>query len=271
MRRTIGGATAAGTLLALAACSASGLTADPTDFAVLPHDGTFDYQLGGAYPPADDVTVVVRDRSDEPEDDLYSICYLNAFQTQPDELGDWPSDAVLVDDSGLPVRDPDWPDEALLDISSPAGQKIVVTTVGEWIRQCAAAGFDAVEFDNLDSFTRAGGRIPVDDGIDVAAKLVAIAHAAGLSAGQKNAAEFAATFHDKADFDFAVSEECAAYDECSAYVETHGTGVLNIEYTDNLPRPFTEMCADTDSPPSTILRDRALATPTDPAHRRETC
>lgn len=271
MRRSFAVAAAAASVLALAACMASGPAADPTDLADLPRDATFDYQLGGGYPPADDVTVVVRDRSDTPEDGLYSICYLNAFQTQPDELGDWPSDAVLVDDSGLPVRDPDWPDEALLDIASPAGQKIVVTTVGEWIRQCAADGFDAVEFDNLDSFTRAGGRISVDDGIDVAAKLVAIAHAAGLSAGQKNAAEFATAFHDEADFDFAVSEECAAYDECSAYVETYGTDVLSIEYTDNLPRPFPKVCADADSPPSTILRDRDLATPTDPAHRRETC
>ena len=271
MRRSFGGAAAAATILALTACAASGPAADPADLAVLPHDAVFDYQLGGGYPPADDVTVVVRDRRDAPETDLYSICYVNAFQTQPDELDDWPPDAVLVDDSGLPVRDSDWPDEALLDISSPAGQKIVVATVGDWIRQCAADGFDAVEFDNLDSFTRSDGRISVDDGIDVAASLVAIAHADGLSAGQKNAAEFAAVLREEAHFDFAVSEECAAYDECSAYVETYGTGVLNIEYTDNLPRPFAEVCADADSPPATILRDRDLATPDDPAHRREAC
>lgn len=258
-------------MLALTACTASGPAADPIDLAVLPHDAVFDYQLGGGYPPADDVTVVVRDRTDAPESGLYSICYINAFQTQPGELDDWPSDAVLVDDSGLPVRDPDWPDEALLDVSSPAGQEIVVATVGDWIRGCAADGFDAVEFDNLDSFTRSGGRITVDDGVEVAARLVAVAHSAGLSAGQKNAAEFAAMLREEAHFDFAVSEECAAYDECSAYVETYGTGVLNIEYTDNLPRPFTEVCAYADTPPSTILRDRDLATPAEPAHRREVC
>ncbi len=258
-------------MIALAACTASVPTADPTDFAASLDGATFDYQLGGGYAPAGDVTVVVRDRSDVPAAGLLSICYINAFQTQPDELEDWPSDAVLVDDSGLPVRDPDWPDEALLDISSPTGREIVVATVGEWIRQCAEDGFDAVEFDNLDSFTRADGRISVDDGMEVAASLVSIAHAAGLGAGQKNAAEFAVAFRDQAGFDFAVSEECAAYDECSAYVETYGAGVLNIEYTDNLPRPFAEVCTDADSPPATILRDRALATPADPAYVRESC
>ncbi|WP_460782231.1 endo alpha-1,4 polygalactosaminidase [Microbacterium shaanxiense] len=271
MSRSVAVAAAAASMLALTACTASGPAADPIDLAVLPHDPVFDYQLGGGYPPADDVTVVVRDRTDAPESGLYSICYINAFQTQPGELDDWPSDAVLVDDSGLPVRDPHWPDEALLDISSPAGKEIVVATVGDWIRGCAADGFDAVEFDNLDSFTRADGRIAIDDGVEVAARLVTVAHSAGLSAGQKNAAEFAAMLREEAHFDFAVSEECAAYDECSAYVETYGTGVLNIEYTDNLARPFTEVCADADTPPSTILRDRDLATPAEPAHRREVC
>lgn len=258
-------------MIALAACTASAPSADRGELAQFLDGGTFDYQLAGGYPPAADVTVVVRDRNDAPEAGLHSICYINAFQTQPDELDDWPADAVLVDAAGMPVRDPDWPDEALLDISSREGQKIVVATVGEWIRQCAADGFDAVELDNLDSFTRSGGRMTVADAIDVAASLVAVAHAEGLDAGQKNAAEFASTFHDHADFDFAVSEECAAYDECSVYVETYGAGVLNIEYTDNLPRSFAEVCADADTPPSTILRDRALVTPADPAYRRETC
>lgn len=261
----------AATMIALAACTVSSPPTAQHDFAVLLGDGTFDYHLGGVYPPAEDAAVVVRDRSDAPEAGIHSICYVNAFQTQPDELDDWPANAVLVDGAGLPVRDPDWPDEALLDISTPAGREILVDTVGEWVRQCATDGFDAVEFDNLDSFTRSGGRISVDDAMEVAASLVGIAHAEGLAAGQKNAAEFAATFQDRAGFDFAVSEECAAFDECSAYVDAYGTAVLNIEYTDNLPRPFAEVCADTDSPSATILRDRALTTPADGAHVRETC
>jgi hypothetical protein len=271
VKRFVGGAAVVATMIALAACAASVPPAEQDDFAVLLGDGTFDYQLGGAYPPAEDVSVVVRDRSDAPEADVHSICYINAFQTQPDEFEDWPADAVLADGAGLPVRDPDWPDEALLDISTPAGKEIVIDTVGGWVSRCASDGFEGVEFDNLDSFTRSGGRISVDDAMDVAASLVAIAHAEGLAAGQKNAAEFAATFKDHAGFDFAVSEECAAFDECSAYVDAYGTAVLNIEYTDNLPRPFAEVCADADSPPATILRDRALTTPADGAHVRETC
>lgn len=92
-----------------------------------------------------------------------------------------------------------------------------------------------------------------------------------LAAGQKNAADFAAPFHAQAGFDFAISEECAAFDECAAYVNVYDESVVNIEYTDNLPRTFAEVCADGDSPTATILRDRDLVTPDDLAYVRETC
>ena len=36
-----------------------------------------------------------RDRSDDPAEGLYSICYVNGFQTQPGELDTWPDDLVL--------------------------------------------------------------------------------------------------------------------------------------------------------------------------------
>ncbi len=101
--------------------------------------------------------------------------------------------------------------------------------------------------------------------------LVEVAHGAGLAAGQKNAAEFAERLHAEAGFDFAVVEECAAYDECGAYTEVYGDAVLDIEYTDELPRSFEEMCADPDSPASMVLRDRDLTTPDDPAHVFELC
>lgn len=140
MSNLVGGVAAATMMIALTACTPSAPTAAETE-STAPTDlarsfdgalnrGGFDYQLGGGYPPTDDVTVVVRDRSDEPASGLYSICYLNAFQTQPDALEDWPADAVLTDTAGKPVRDPDWPDEALLDISTSAGQQIVVDTIG---------------------------------------------------------------------------------------------------------------------------------------------
>ncbi|RZI80607.1 MAG: hypothetical protein EOO67_19305, partial [Microbacterium sp.] len=139
------------------------------------------------------------------------------------------------------------------------------------ITGCATDGFDAVEFDNLDTYTRTDGTLSRDDNLDTAALLVDIAHDLGLAAAQKNAAEDAVRLRAEADFDFAVVEECAAYDECSAYTEVYGTAVVAIEYTDNLPRPFADVCADEATPRSVVLRDRALVTPDRPAYAFETC
>ena len=62
-----------------------------------PANAKFDYQIGGDYPPPDGVAVVSRDWFEgspigEPG---YSICYVNAFQTQSDEGGVEPSRRAL--------------------------------------------------------------------------------------------------------------------------------------------------------------------------------
>ncbi|MDQ0649482.1 hypothetical protein QFZ53_003678 [Microbacterium natoriense] len=252
------------------AAGLGGCAADAADVALPPAGAEPDYQLGGAYPPAGAVGVVARDRSELPADGVYSICYVNGFQTQPGELASWPDDLLLQRD-GETVFDPDWPDEALLDTSTPDRRERVAAMIEPWIAGCAAAGFDGVEFDNLDSYTRSDGALTLDDNLTLATRLVELSHDAGLAAGQKNAAEDAATLRDRAGFDFAVTEECAAYSECEAYTEVYGDHVIDIEYVDELPRPFAEMCADPESPPSMVLRDRELRTPGDAGYAFETC
>ena len=153
-------ATCAAMLFVMSGCAAA---ADDTvggaASLALPSAGAVpDYQLGGAYPPADGVGIVGRDRGAEPADDVYSICYVNAFQTQPGELDSWPEDLLLHAD-GTPVFDPDWPDEALADTSTDDKRGRIAAIVTPWITGCAADGFDAVEFDNLDSYTRSGGAL----------------------------------------------------------------------------------------------------------------
>jgi hypothetical protein len=229
-----------------------------------------DYQLGGAYDPAEGVGIVGRDRRAEPADDRYSICYVNGFQTQPGELDGWPEDLLLHSD-GETVFDPDWPDEALVDTSTADRRERIAAIVTPWIAGCAEAGFDAVEFDNLDSYSRSDGALSLDDNLALATALVAAAHTAGLAAGQKNAAEDAAVLHAEAGFDFAVTEECAAYDECGAYTDVYGDHVIDIEYTDQLPRPFKELCTDDDAPASMVLRDRDLVTPDHEEYVFATC
>ncbi|CAH0206459.1 hypothetical protein SRABI76_02150 [Microbacterium oxydans] len=242
-------------------------SAAPTGF---PAGAVPDYQLGGAYEPAAGVGIVGRDRSADPAPGIYSICYVNGFQTQPGELDTWAEDLLLHRD-GEPVFDPDWPDEALVDTSTAEHRTRIAQQVTPWIDACADAGFDAVEFDNLDSYTRSDGALTLDDNLWLATMLVDAAHASGLAAGQKNAAEDARVLHAQAGFDFAVTEECAAYQECAAYTEVYGDSVIDIEYSDQLPRAFAEMCADPESPASMVLRDRDLVTPDDEAYVFETC
>jgi hypothetical protein len=54
------------------------------------------------------------------------------------------------------------------------------------------------------------------------------AHAAGLAVAQKNAAELVGR---DLGFDYAVTEDCGAYDECAVYTEAYRS-VLDVEYTD---------------------------------------
>lgn len=258
-------------IIALTPCTASP-PPQPTP-ALPPAGGTPDYQLGGAYAPPPGVSIVARDRSDAPAPGLYSICYLNAFQTQPGDLADWPDDLLLHDasDSGEIVFDPAWPDEALLDTATAEKREAIAARVAPWIRGCADDGFDAVEFDNLDSYTRSGGALTLASNAELAASLVAVAHSAGLAAAQKNGAEDASFLRDHASFDFAVTEECARYYECDLYADMYGAHVIDIEYSDDLDRPFAEICADASSPASVVLRDRDLTTPNEPGYVFELC
>lgn len=262
--RTVAAAAAAVILaLGVAACSATAPTT--AGVALPPAGGRFDYQLGGAYEPADDVLVVGRDRAAEPADGRYSICYVNGFQTQPAERDLWDDD-LLVTVDGEPLIDPEWPDEVLVDTSTADKRERITAIVGPWIRECADAGFDAVEFDNLDSFTRSEGILEAGDNLALATEYVRIAHESGIAAGQKNAAEYAPRLRDEAGFDFAVVEECAAYRECAAYTDVYGDAVVDIEYTDDLPRSWAEICADPETPRSVVLRDRDLTVEGEPEH-----
>lgn len=236
-----------------------------------PAGAVVDYQLGGGYPPAAGVGGVVRDVTDEPEPGLWSACYVNGFQTQPGERDRWLADhpdLVLRDEAGQPVVDAGWPDEMLLDTSSAADRAALAELLGAQVRACAARGFAAVELDNLDSWTRSGGRLDEDGAVDLAARLVAVAHDAGLAAGQKNTPQLGTRGRDEAGFDFAVAEECAQYDECAAYTAVYGAAVLDVEYTDE---GFAAACADPDRPRSTVRRDRELNAPGDPGYAFDAC
>jgi hypothetical protein len=226
----------------------TGAYADP-----LPTGTDVDYQLGGNRPVPDHVGIVVRDRKAAPAAGRYNICYVNGFQTQADERSFWRRHMGLVlRQHGQPVEDSAW-DEWLLDLGSPSKRAALAKIVGRWVTGCARDGFDAVEFDNLDSFTRSHGLLSRQQAISYARLLVRRAHAAGLEAGQKNLAGFDGT---TIGYDFAIAEECGRYRECAAYTHDFGDRVLAIEYR---AQDFRWTCSHVGDRLAVVLRDLDLS------------
>jgi hypothetical protein len=86
--------------------SPSNASSPPAVLRPLPTDGIVDYQLGGAYDPPDGTTIVARDSTEQPAAVLYSICYLNGFQTQPQDADWWRASHpdLLLSDFSIPQR-----------------------------------------------------------------------------------------------------------------------------------------------------------------------
>ena len=153
---------------------------------------------------------------------------------------------------GEPFVDPGWPDEYLLDTSSASNRERIAALLGTVVASCLTAGFDAVEIDNLDSYSRSDGALGLADNIDLAARYARVAHDLGLAIAQKNGAGHSARFREEVGFDFAVTEECARYSECSDYTDVYGELVFDIEYS------ASSLDAACDAVGSAVLRDLSL-------------
>lgn len=237
-------------------------------FVLPPANAGLDYQLGGAYPPPAGVEIVSRDRTEAPAAGLYNICYVNGFQIQPGEEAMWMVDhpeLILRDTNGDPVIDPDW-GEMLIDVGTPAKRTAVAAIVGEWIAGCRASGYQAVEIDNLDSYSRSQGLLTMNDAVATVALFADAAHAHDLAIAQKNSSELVPR-RGEMHTDFVVAEECNRYHECDVYTGSYGDAVFVIEYRQV---DFTAGCADWPNL-SVILRDRDLVTPSSAAYVYDGC
>lgn len=222
-----------------------------------PVDAGFDYQIGGAYALPAGVSVVSRDWRDRPAGE-YAVCYVNAFQSQPGER--WPRDLVLrrLGD------DPGWPGEFAIDISTPRRRARAARVVSRRVQRCAHKGFAAVEYDNLDSWTRFGGApFGRRDAVAYARRLVRRAHRLGLAAAQKNTPQL--NGRRRVGFDFAIAEECGRYRECRRYRRLYGDHVLAIEYR---RRDLRRTCRVFGS---VVLRDRDVSVAGAPGYRFGAC
>ena len=171
---------------------------------------------------------------------------------------------------GGPVADPGWPDEYIFDTSTAATRSALVDIVKPWIDGCKTAGFSAVEIDNLDSYTRSRGVLDAEDNIALATEYARLAHRAGLAIAQKNTAEHTGQLR-AAGYDFAITESCAAFDECAAYTSQYPV-VLDIEYPDELgTAAFAAACQAPGRPAVMIMRDHDLTTPGNAAYTYRRC
>ena len=238
----------------------------------LPIDAPADYQLGGAYPLPTGVRVVARDHRESPAGD-FAICYVNAFQTQPEQRRWWRArhPDLLLRRRGRAVTDPGWRGEVLLDTRTPERRRALARIVGRWIDGCAAAGFDAVEPDNLDSWTRSRGLLRRSDAVAYSRLLVARAHRVGLALAQKNAASLLGA-RKRVGWDFVVAEECQVYRECGRFERAYGTAMIEIEYVDaGGRRGFQSACAARGQRIAVVYRDRDLLPAGRRGHVFDTC
>lgn len=121
-----------------------------------------------------------------------------------------------------------WPDERWLDVGQLGVLEPLMRARAE---KCRSAGFDAIEWDNVDGYANDNGL-----GITPAAQLTynralaRVAHDLGLSVALKNDLEQIPSL--VVDFDFAVNEQCAQYNECASLdpFTRAGKAVVQLEY-----------------------------------------
>ncbi len=157
-------------------------------------------------------------------DGRHVVCYINAGAWEK-----WRPDAAryprVVKGRGLDG----WPGEKWLDIRRI---DLIGPILSDRLDQCAAKGFDGVEFDNVDGFANdTGFPLTAADQLTFDRWLAARAHERGLAVGLKNTLELARQLEP--DFDFAILEQCFQYRECALvapFVDA-GKSVIDIEYS----------------------------------------
>ncbi|MEU6852681.1 endo alpha-1,4 polygalactosaminidase [Actinacidiphila alni] len=236
-RRTAGrhAAMVAALLLVLAGCSSSGgddgsgTKAAPAYWH--PKAGTpWQWQLSGTVDTSVDVPVYDIDGFENGADVVRRlhaagrkvICYINvgAWESFRPDAKDFPA-SVRGDGDG-------WDGERWLDIRRIG---VLRPLMAARFDMCVKKGFDAVEPDLLDGYANTTGfPLTGDQQLAYNRMIASLAHERGLAVGLKNDVGQVTTLVK--DFDFAVNEECAQYDECARMTPFIAAGkpVFHVEY-----------------------------------------
>ncbi|MEV5599517.1 endo alpha-1,4 polygalactosaminidase [Streptomyces sp. NPDC052496] len=133
------------------------------------------------------------------------ICYISvgAYEDFRPDARRFPKD-VIGEENG-------WEGEKWLDIRR---LDVLRPLMAERFDMCRDKGFDAVEPDNVDGYKNdTGFDLTAGDQLAFNRMIAKLAHDRGLSVGLKNDLDQIPQLVD--DFDFAVNEQCAQYDECT--------------------------------------------------------
>lgn len=206
-----------------------------------PAPGTdWQWQLSGRLDTAVDVPVYDIDGFDHTaatvaglhEDGRKVICYLSTGAWE-----DWRPDADAFPASVV-GRGNGWEGERWLDIRA---LDVLEPLMAARLDMCREKGFDAVEPDNMDGYKNTTGfPVKAADQLRYNRLIAGLAHERGMSVGLKNDLDQIPALVD--DFDFAVNEQCAQYDECAEltpFIEA-GKAVFHVEYE----LPTSDFCAD---------------------------
>lgn len=155
-----------------------------------------------------------------------AVCYVSAGSWE-----DWRPDASQYPSSVL-GRNNGWPGERWVDIRQLGVLGPILAARAD---KCVQAGFDAIEWDNVDGYqNKTGFRLTANDQLAFNAWLANTAHQKGLSVALKNDMGQLAAL--KPYFDFAINEQCFQYRECNYPAPglpdwtASGKAVFNVEY-----------------------------------------
>jgi hypothetical protein len=153
----------------------------------------------------------------------HAVCYVSAGSWE-----DWRPDADTFPTSIRGSKLDGWPGERWLDIRKIS---ILKPLMENRAQACKRAGFDAIDWDNVDGFTQKSGfTISANDQLTYNRMLADLAHAHGMAVGLKN--DLSQIRQLEPYFDFAVNEQCAKYRECDLLLPFSESKkvVVQIEY-----------------------------------------
>ncbi|MEY9849944.1 endo alpha-1,4 polygalactosaminidase [Streptacidiphilus sp. MAP5-3] len=154
------------------------------------------------------------------------VCYVNVGAWEP-----YRPDAARFPSSLLGKPLDGWPDERWLDVRR---LDVLRPLIAQRLAVCKAKGFDAVEPDQLDGYTNdTGFPLTAADQLAFNRMVAGLAHARGLAVALKNDLDQIPQLLP--DFDFAIDEQCAEYQECDELTPFVAAGKAVFEAEYNLP------------------------------------